>query len=287
MEAVQSKTPVQVCAHCETPNEESARFCKSCGAALRPPAHCPHCNTVPAADDEVCRTCGTQLVGARPGSSDLAARGRRSAAAPASSKDQERLDREAASLKAPARPNNNIIGNALLFVAFLMVFVVFMQVWTKDAPKEFNPFEGGPPPSAQGGPPPSDGSGASVGSNPDPAAAATDPTAVISGRVELRSGLPSGFGTLFVIVRSPGATRGAPIAVKKISNPAFPQAFSISSANTMFKGVPFTGPYDVHVRLDQDGDPITKSAGDLVASQPSANIKPGGPEIVLTLDTRL
>ena len=70
---------------------------------------------------------------------------------------------------------------------------------------------------------------------------------------------------------------GPPVAVRKFASPTFPQSFSVTSANTMLKGMPFAGPFDIQVRLDQDGNAMTKSAGDLVATSPAKGIKPGDP----------
>ena len=92
---------------------------------------------------------------------------------------------------------------------------------------------------------------------------------------------------MFVIVRAAGVTRGPPVAVRKFASPTFPQSFSVTSANTMIQGMPFTGPFDIQVRLDQDGNAMTKSAGDLITSNPATGIKPGGAPVEITLDKRL
>ncbi len=289
MEAPQPQPPARPCTHCGVYNPETARFCKSCGAALLPPPECPACGAETTVDAKFCAMCGTALIGARPVlaavTSDPPVEAR-PAPAPSPSateavepeSDQEivkTLRDEAASLPPPRRPSSNILSNVLMFVAFLLVMVVVIYKMNQDAPKVISPFQGGPAPSAQPAKP--------AESAPAPVAAGT----AIEGRVELGEGMQSGGGTLFVIVRQAGVTRGPPVAVKKVDSPTFPHTFSVSAADTMIKGMPFNGPFDVQVRLDQDGNAMTKSAGDLIAASPPTGIKPGGVAVVITLDQRL
>ena len=51
--------------------------------------------------------------------------------------------------------------------------------------------------------------------------------------------------------------------------------------------MPFTGPFDIHVRLDQDGNAMTKTAGDLTVSKPVTGVKPGDTSVEVILDKRL
>lgn len=284
MEAVQPQPPPQTCDHCGTVVTADARFCKNCGAALRPPPTCPSCGADTQEDAKFCAMCGTALIGPRPPlapvptSVDSQSSGSVGVAEEptVANDDRARFEVEAARLR-PRRPESQILSNVLVFVAFLSVLVVVLYYMNKDAPKTVSPFEGGPPmatasPSA---PPPSGGASAAVAGE------------AVIGEVRLADGQAAGGGTLFVILRQPGVSRGPPVAVRKFDAPTFPQTFSVTGANTMLKGMPFTGPFDIHVRLDQDGNAMTKSAGDLVASQPATGVLPGNESVVITLDKRL
>ena len=280
MAAPQPQSPLRPCPHCGTDNPESARFCKNCGAAVRPPPECPSCGATTSQDAKFCAMCGTALIGPRPRL--VAVAPPEPASASLNERDEEpsgemiaQLRAEAASLPAPRRPASNILSNVLMFVAFLLVMVVVIYKMNQDAPKVVSPFEGGPAPSAQPAPAAA------------PAAPATPTGAAIHGQIVLGEGISSGKGSLFIIVRQAGVTRGPPVAVKKIDSPTFPHQFSITSADTMIKGMPFSGPFDVQVRLDQDGNAMTKSAGDLVAATPPKNVNPGTTPVAITLDKRL
>ena len=68
---------------------------------------------------------------------------------------------------------------------------------------------------------------------------------------------------LFIIARPAGGPGGPPLAVKKIDKPAFPLSYSLSQENVMMQGTPFSGKINISVRLDKDGNPSTRGAGDL------------------------
>jgi cytochrome c-type biogenesis protein CcmH len=70
--------------------------------------------------------------------------------------------------------------------------------------------------------------------------------------------------TLFIIARPAGAPGGPPLAVKKIDQPVFPLSYFIGAENVMMQGTPFTGKIDLTVRLDKDGNPTTRTPGDLI-----------------------
>ncbi len=54
-----------ICVRCNTDNLASAKFCRSCGAALG--TVCPHCGTVSHPDDQYCTSCGLDLAKALSG----------------------------------------------------------------------------------------------------------------------------------------------------------------------------------------------------------------------------
>jgi hypothetical protein len=71
-------------------------------------------------------------------------------------------------------------------------------------------------------------------------------------------------GVLWVFARTkPGAL---PSAVKRLDYPQFPMRFAIGPQDTMIEGAEWTGPYYLEARLDTDGDPLTRTAGDVETS---------------------
>lgn len=231
-------------------------------AALQPQPPrqpCPSCGTENFLTSRFCKACGHSLRAAVAAGPSAAETG-----------DREMLRQEAAQLPSAKPPSNQILSNVLIFLAFLSVMVVVIYYFNRNAPKTISPFQGGPAPSAQRAQP-----------------ATATPSKPVEGQVTLAPGMQAMSGTLFIILRAQGVTRGPPIAVRKINSPTFPVKFTVTSANTMFQGMPFTGPFDMQIRLDTDGDAKTKTAGDLTASAPPKGIKPGDPPVTVTLDTRL
>jgi cytochrome c-type biogenesis protein CcmH len=127
-----------------------------------------------------------------------------------------------------------------------------------------------------------------------PTVPASAPAAVsgggsFSGRIVLAPDLAASApaGTLYVMLRPAGVPAGPPIAAKKIEQPRFPAEFEMGPSDVMMQGVPFEGPFDVTVRLDADGNAMTKQPGDLVTGTPKANVKPGDSGVEIVLDKRL
>lgn len=75
--------------------------------------------------------------------------------------------------------------------------------------------------------------------------------------------VPAG-GLMFVIARAAGQTSGPPIAVKRVPVGAFPVTVEISSADSM-NGAQLPGMVRIDVRIDSDGNPLTKQPDDLSA----------------------
>lgn len=154
---------------------------------------------------------------------------------------------------APSR-SSSIVANVLVFVALLLVFLVFTRAWNAGKAKEANMFGGGPPAAELAAPPPGSGT------PPEMKASA------ISGTVALASGKTAPTGTLFVVVRNAGGPeRGPPLAVRRIDAPSFPVSFEVGPDQVMMAGMPFVGPFDVTARLDTDGNAMTRGADDLAA----------------------
>ena len=88
----------------------------------------------------------------------------------------------------------------------------------------------------------------------------------ISGKITVDPKLQSKVepqAVLFIIARAAGAAGGPPLAVKKIDKPRFPLSYSLGPANVMMQGVAFAGKLNISVRLDKDGNPTTRGAGDM------------------------
>lgn len=114
---------------------------------------------------------------------------------------------------------------------------------------------------------------------PPRAAAATG--AAIRGSVRLAAGVEqAGTGVLFVIARGPGG--GPPLAVKRFSADQLPVDFEIGPGDVMLQGRPFAGPIQLSARLDRDGDPLSRGAGDLLAESVGP-LEAGATDIVLEL----
>lgn len=101
----------------------------------------------------------------------------------------------------------------------------------------------------------------------------TDPK--VGGLVTLKKGLEKKIvkgGVLFVYAKQAGPDSGPndrtpPVAVIKIDNPTFPQAFVITQKNVMIAGSNFKGPFHVIARYSPVGDAMVK-AGSIQGMDP-------------------
>lgn len=263
------------CAVCGIPARDDARFCKGCGAALRPPPACPVCGTEVPPTAVSCESCAARLVGARPQGERIvvppAAREAPKAASETEASDRAVIEAALSGRKAGSSGAGNVLANVLLAAGLLAAVLVIIRVANKDAAEEVSPFEGGPPP----------GAGAMAASG---GGGAVPPGEGFSGTVQLTEGLrPPAGATLFVIVRPQGAPNaGPPLAVKRLNASSFPVSLAVGPGDTMM-GMPFEGPFDVYARLDADGNAMTKAPGDLFASAP-ASANPGDATVRVVLD---
>ncbi|MDP2605150.1 MAG: cytochrome c-type biogenesis protein CcmH [Deltaproteobacteria bacterium] len=124
-----------------------------------------------------------------------------------------------------------------------------------------------------------------------PAAAATPSSSSasagqITGRITINPKLKPAIdpkAVLFIIAR-PAAGDGPPLAVKKIDRPTFPLSYSLGAENMMTQGMPFTGKLTITVRLDQDGNPGTRGAGDLNGDYKKNPVEVGSKNVDIVLD---
>jgi Tfp pilus assembly protein PilF len=90
---------------------------------------------------------------------------------------------------------------------------------------------------------------------------------------------PPASGVVFVTARNEGVTSGPPVAVKRIPLGAFPMTVDITSADSMM-GQQLPSRVRIEARVDSDGDPLTKSPGDLSAVRDGVAL---GSSVSLTL----
>lgn len=118
-------------------------------------------------------------------------------------------------------------------------------------------------------------------------AAAPSSAQQITGRItidpKLKDRLKSG-ATLFIIGRATGSAKGPPLAVKKIDRPLFPLSYSLGPENVMIQGLPFSGSITVIARIDADGNPTTREAGDLSGEYKKNPVAVGSKNVDIVID---
>jgi cytochrome c-type biogenesis protein CcmH len=128
------------------------------------------------------------------------------------------------------------------------------------------------------------------GSNAGQVSAAPSPASrqTVSGKITLGTKVKgmNSKATLFIIARPAGARGGPPLAVKKIDQPVFPLSYVIGAENVMMQGTPFTGKIDLTVRLDNDGNPTTRTPGDLMGNY-QGPVDVGAKNIDIVIDQAL
>jgi cytochrome c-type biogenesis protein CcmH len=132
------------------------------------------------------------------------------------------------------------------------------------------------------------------GSAPKPAPAATSANAAtgqtISGKITVDPKLKDKIdpqAALFIIARSGSGASGPPLAVKKIDKPTFPLDYSLSQENVMMQGTPFTGKINIIVRLDKDGNPTTRTPGDMTGEYKKNPVEAGAKNVDIVIDQAL
>jgi tetratricopeptide (TPR) repeat protein len=106
-------------------------------------------------------------------------------------------------------------------------------------------------------------------------------TGGLSGLIELGPGLAAPRGAVvFVTVRPAGAVAGPPVAVKRLSSETFPLAFEVGAADSMM-GQELPERVRVDVRVDGDGDPLTRDPADPAASADGVALGTSGLRLTL------
>ncbi len=93
-----------------------------------------------------------------------------------------------------------------------------------------------------------------------------------------------GRAVLFIIARSANSSGGPPLAVKKVDRPVFPLSYSLGSENVMMPGVSFSGKVKISARLDKDGNPMTREAGNLMGEYKKNPVEVGSQKIDIVID---
>jgi len=117
--------------------------------------------------------------------------------------------------------------------------------------------------------------------NPQPmASSAAGSSGAIVVTVNLGQGktVPEG-GVLYIMARGEGVTAGPPVAVKRLAATTFPITVDLSAADSMM-GQPIPPKVRLEVRLDADGNVMTKGPNDLDAVQDGVAL---GSTVALTL----
>jgi hypothetical protein len=118
-----------------------------------------------------------------------------------------------------------------------------------------------------------------------------DPKTVLAGVIKLDAKVKSKVAAgdaIFVVARKyeEGATGpGTPLAVQKLTAGEWPLKFSLDSRDAMLAGTTLSGKVVVTVRVDKDGDAITKNPGDVTGQ--SKPVEPPKKDVVVALDTVL
>ena len=89
--------------------------------------------------------------------------------------------------------------------------------------------------------------------------------------------------TMFLIARKAGGMPGPPLAVQRLQAGDFPMPFSLSGRDSMVPGIPFEGDITITIRVDKDGDAMTRRKGDVFGTIPT--VKVGTQDVTLSLDT--
>ncbi len=96
----------------------------------------------------------------------------------------------------------------------------------------------------------------------------------------LAGSVPEG-AILFVIARM--GPSGPPTAVLRVPDPTFPMSFAIGPEHLMIEQMPFQGPFAITVRVDADGNAMTRNPGDLQGAALTPH-SPGDSGIAIEID---
>ena len=134
---------------------------------------------------------------------------------------------------------------------------------------------------------PTTGGAASPAASAEKSPAAASPSAQISGKITIDPKLKASLdpnAALFIIARPVGGAGGPPLAVKKIDRPTFPVDYTLGQDNVMMQGMPFTGKINITARLDKDGNPVTRTPGDMTGDYKKNPVEVGAKNVDVMID---
>ena len=85
----------------------------------------------------------------------------------------------------------------------------------------------------------------------------------LRGIAEVPKGVKVPNGTLVFVSARPLSDGGPPLAVARFPYAQSPFRFSLTSANKMLADAKFEGMVELTIRIDQDGDPLSRTPGDI------------------------
>jgi cytochrome c-type biogenesis protein CcmH len=106
---------------------------------------------------------------------------------------------------------------------------------------------------------------------------------VIRGRIDVTPALKANVtpGHVIYVSARKGGAPGPPIAAKKLAMADFPIAFELTKDDVMMQGAAaLEGEVELTVRIDADGDPMTRQPGDLVWKGPATT---GGGDVTVLI----
>jgi cytochrome c-type biogenesis protein CcmH len=112
-------------------------------------------------------------------------------------------------------------------------------------------------------------------------------SAQISGKISIDAKLKGSIdpnAALFIIARPATGAGGPPLAVKKIDRPTFPLDYMLSQDNVMMQGMPFTGKINITARIDKDGNPVTRTPGDMTGEYKKNPVEVGTKNVDVIID---
>jgi hypothetical protein len=156
---------------------------------------------------------------------------------------------------------------------------------SRDKPAGLPPAAPGTVPAAPPAAAPPAAAPAPSGAEVETVPAAPDPKQTISGTITLpaaRKGDVKKGDAMFLIARKTDGPGGL-LAVQRMQADVFPMPFTLSNRDAMIPGTPFEGRIAISVRVDKDGDPITRRKGDVFGQ--ANGIAVGTQDVQVSLDT--
>jgi len=134
---------------------------------------------------------------------------------------------------------------------------------------------------------PTTGGATTPSAAPEKGSASPSSSAQISGKITIDAKLKGSIdpnAALFIIARPATGGAAPPLAVKMIDRPTFPVDYTLSQENVMMQGTPFTGKINLTVRLDKDGNPVTRTPGDMTGEYKKNPVEVGTKNVDVVID---